>query len=331
MTPAAVRLQRLAAAVVLALLLPWSATLAAGEDEDTAGPERFAARFDTAWRLVRDRYWDLSAMEVDWQEARQRFEPRALAAEDEAAFYDVLEEMFEAIGDEHTVFVPPKRVDEIRAQYGGLPCVGVFSRAAAQASPVAEGESAGGVRWALGPDAIGTVEVADLASAGVAQGVRRAVTTLAERDAVGLILDLRGNPGGRLVTMMQVAGVFEGGFLWRVMTDWTLPLPYPALGATVTDLPLAVLTDGNVNSAAEGLAGALQRTGRAVTVGEATAGNVEAVLPFCLRDGSQAWIATGVLAPLGAPSWEGDGVVPDVRVPADEAPAAARRWLLEKR
>lgn len=294
-----------------------------------APPEDAAARFDAAWRLVWERYWDLDRLEVDWQQVRERFRPRALAADDEEAFYGVLESMYEAIGDRHSVFVPPRRVAEIREQYGDLPCVGVFSRSMAD-PPAARGEEAGGVSWWLDGDGVGTVEVADLASAGVAAGVRSAVGALERRGARGLVLDLRGNPGGRLVSMMQVTGVFQGGFLWRVLTDWTLPLPYPALGGRATDLPLAVLIDGKVNSAAEGLAGALRRSGRAVTVGERTAGNVEAVLPFCLRDGSQAWIATGVLAPIGAPSWEGEGVRPDLPVPAGEAPKAAKRWLLEQ-
>ncbi|MEJ2289077.1 MAG: S41 family peptidase [Deinococcales bacterium] len=126
--------------------------------------------------------------------------------------------------------------------------------------------------------------------------------------------------------MMQVAGVFTRGFLWRVVTRWALPLPYPAIGPAATHLPLAVLVDGHVNSAAEGLAGALQLHGRATLVGATTAGNVEAVLPFCLADGSQAWIATGVLAPIGGPTWEGRGVVPDVAVPpADALDVAVRR------
>jgi len=119
-----------------------------------------------------------------------------------------------------------------------------------------------------------------------------------------------------LVTMMQVAGIFTSGFLWRAVMSWTLPLPYPAIGQIATELPLALLIDGDVNSAAEGLAGALQARGRATLFGSTTAGNVEAVLPFCLRDGSQAWIATGVLAPLLGATWEGRGVEPDVVVAA---------------
>ena len=127
--------------------------------------------------------------------------------------------------------------------------------------------------------------------------------------------------------MMQVAGVFTRGLLWRAITRWSLPLPYPALGSPATDLPLAVLVDGDVHSAAEGLAGALQAQGRARVVGATTAGNVEAVLPFCLRDGGQAWIATGVLAPIRGPTWEGRGVVPDLEVDPTTAATAARAAL----
>jgi carboxyl-terminal processing protease len=177
------------------------------------------------------------------------------------------------------------------------------------------------------PDRMGYIELPDLASDGVAGAVRDAVVALQRGGAHALVLDLRGNPGGRLVTMMQVAGIFTSGFLWRTVTRWTLPLPYPAVGTVATDLPLAVLIDGEVNSAAEGLAGALQARGRATVVGERSAGNVEAVLPFCLRDGSQAWIATGVLAPISGPTWEGRGVVPDVEVAPDQALEAAVKVL----
>ena len=157
--------------------------------------------------------------------------------------------------------------------------------------------------------------------------MRQAVKTLTREGAQSFVLDLRGNPGGRLVEMMQTAGVFTNGFLWRTVTKWALPLPYPAIGATETELPLAVLIDKNVNSAAEGLAGALQGKGRATIVGETSAGNVEAVLPFCLRDGSQAWIAAGVLAPIGGPTWEGRGVVPDIATSSADALDAAVKFL----
>lgn len=285
----------------------------------TFAQQGFEARFDQAWRLVAERYWRIERLPVDWDAVREAYRPRALAATDEDAFYDVLTEMYDELGDDHSVFVSPARVAEIRAAYGDLPCLGVFGQTGAASSS--------GVSSELLKRTVGYIGLPDLASPGVAAAVRAAVRSLDAAGAQSFVLDLRGNPGGRLVEMMQVAGIFTDGFLWRTLTDWTLPLPYPALGATETTAPLVVLTDGRVNSAAEGLAGALQRTGRAIVIGERTAGNVEAVLPFCLRDGSQAWIATGVLAPIGAPTWEGRGVVPDIQAESDSALDRAVAYL----
>lgn len=303
-------------------------------------------RFESAWRLVDERYWDLDALAVDWQEVGDRYRARMSEVEDEEGLFDLLEEMYEEIGDDHSVFVRPSRVDEIRRLYGDLPCLAVFD---AQAATGAYRSGTAGLALApedlttdeigvvafgmtdAGGAAVGYVRLPDLATDGVASAVRQAVTRLQRQGAEALVLDLRGNPGGRLVTMMQVAGVFTRGFLWRAVLSWSLPVPYPAFGEPATDLPLYLLVDGGVNSAAEGLAGALQDNGRAVVVGARTAGNVEAVLPFCLRDGSQAWIATGVLAPLLGATWEGRGVEPDVVVPPDDAIDAALRLVGEDR
>lgn len=290
----------------------------------------YTNRFDTAWRLVAERYWNLADLQVDWDEVRAEFEPAALAAEDDAAFYKVLEKMYDEIGDHHSVFVPPQKVADIRSQYGDLPCLGVFARAGLGHTASAQIEAVkrlGHVEFELLDGSVGYIRLPDLASDNVAGNVRQAVKRLVQEGAQSFILDIRGNPGGRLVEMMGTAGIFTGGFLWRTVTRWTLPLPYPALGATETDLPLVILIDKDVNSAAEGLAGALQGKGRAIVIGETSAGNVEAVLPFCLRDGSQAWIAAGVLAPIGGPTWEGQGVVPDVATSSEGALDAAVKYL----
>lgn len=277
----------------------------------------YGRRFDVVWNLVAERYWDPDYGGADWGALRREYRPQVVAAPSERAFYGVLERLYDHLGDDHSVFVPPAKVARIRRLYGDLPCLGVFGSAQRD-------RQLGGVRYRLA-GGVGVVTLPDLATVGVAGDLREAVRRLDAGGAEAFVLDLRGNPGGRLVEMMGAAGVFTRGFLWRTLTRWTLPLPYPALGGVVTDKPLAVLIDRNVNSAAEGLAGALQSSGRARVFGERSAGNVEAVLPFCLRDGSQAWIATGVLAPLGGATWEGRGVVPDEET--GRAMKAALRYL----
>ena len=280
----------------------------------------YAERFDTAWRLVNERYWNLEGLGVDWQAQRDTYEPLALAAGSDTDFYQVLTDMYAELGDDHSVFVPPERVAEIRDSYGDLPCLGVFSQA--------DLNQAGNVSYELRGE-VGYIKVPDLASNRVGANLRSAVGKLESAGASSLVLDLRGNPGGRLVEMMQAAGIFTSGFLWRTVTNWTLPIPYPALGSPETELPLVVLIDSGVNSAAEGLAGALQQRDRATIIGETSAGNVEAVLPFCLRDGSQAWIATGVLAPIGAATWEGAGVIPDIETSSEDALKEALNFLAQ--
>lgn len=283
-----------------------------------------AERVDVVWRLVEERYWDLSTVPVAWDEVRGRYLDLARDARSAADVDALLVAMVDELADEHSRYVPTDEVRRVRDAFGDLPCVGVFSQASGPSG------REGPVSWRL-EDGLGIVDVDDLARAGTAAGVRRAVERLEAAGADALALDLRGNPGGRLIEMMQVAGVFVRGLLWRVATSWSFPLPYPAIGTPASDLPLAVLVDASVASAAEGLAGALQTSGRATVIGETTSGNVEAVLPFCLRDGSQVWLATGVLAPLAGPTWEGRGVAPDIDVPAARAVRAAREALIPAR
>ena len=305
-----------------ALTLVFGLTLVTAARAQPNGP--YGERFDVAWGLVAERYWDAAYGGLDWRALKREYRPRAVAARSDRAFYGVLERLYSRLGDEHSVFVPPAKVARIRRLYGDLPCLGVFGSQVGSQAAGGDTERLGGVRYRL-DGSVGVVTVPDLATIGIAGDLRGSVRRLGERGAEAFVLDLRGNPGGRLVEMMGTAGVFTRGFLWRTLTRWTLPLPYPALGAVETEKPLAVLIDKDVHSAAEGLAGALQSSGRARVFGEKSAGNVEAVLPFCLRDGSQAWIATGVLAPLRGATWEGRGVVPDERT--DRALGAALTYL----
>jgi carboxyl-terminal processing protease len=326
------RVVGLVAAAILSTHLVWAQ---AEPPPFVAATERRAAddpRFDVAWRLVAERYWDLSQLAIDWDAARSEYGTRPAA--DAEAVDAVLAAMYEAIGDDHSRYLSAAQVAEERERFGDLPCIAVFGQGGrgdgVPGDAPASLRQAGPVRFGTWPDGVGYLRLDDLVQPGTAEGAREAVLALERRGVRALVLDLRGNPGGRMVTMMQVAGVFTRGFLWRALTRWSLPLPYPALGAPATSLPLGILVDEDVHSAAEGLAGALQGQGRAIVIGATTAGNVEAVLPFCLRDGAQAWIATGVLAPIGGPTWEGRGVVPDVAAPSGEAAAAARRALLAR-
>ena len=91
----------------------------------------------------------------------------------------------------------------------------------------------------------------------------------------GVILDLRGNPGGLLDQAVQAADFFMPSDV-IVQTRGRHPLSNQSYEASPGDtgetLPLVVLVDGRSASAAEILAGALEDSGQAVIIGTNTYG-----------------------------------------------------------
>ena len=101
--------------------------------------------------------------------------------------------------------------------------------------------------------------------------------TLLESGVESLVIDLRGNPGGHVQTVINIAGMFLGDRqvvirevsrldTLRHLTSGSGSLANPAR------LPIAVAVDGLSASAAEALALALRHHGRATVVGTATYG-----------------------------------------------------------
>jgi carboxyl-terminal processing protease len=90
----------------------------------------------------------------------------------------------------------------------------------------------------------------------------------------GVVLDLRGNPGGLFGSAVQVAQLFlaEGVICYTHSLFQKYNQPYRAGNMNPYRLPLVVLIDGDTASAAEVLAGALKDQRRAVVIGETTFG-----------------------------------------------------------
>jgi carboxyl-terminal processing protease len=121
-----------------------------------------------------------------------------------------------------------------------------------------------------------------------ARSVEDAVLKLrreAGRSLHGLVLDLRGNPGGLLDQSVSVADLFitRGPIL---TTRGRHPASRQYYNSTPDDvangLPIVVLVNGGSASAAEIVAAALQDSGRAVIVGSTSygKGTVQSVLPL---------------------------------------------------
>jgi carboxyl-terminal processing protease len=103
----------------------------------------------------------------------------------------------------------------------------------------------------------------------------------------GLVLDLRGNPGGLLQQAVEVAGHFlaKGQLIVYHYGRSSPPRRYYASnGNGRDDYPMVVLIDGNTASAAEIVTGALQDHDRALVVGEPSFGKGLVQTVFSLHD-----------------------------------------------
>jgi carboxyl-terminal processing protease len=137
-----------------------------------------------------------------------------------------------------------------------------------------------------------------------------------DRDAKGLILDLRGNPGGYLNVAVEVASQFvdKGPILIERFKDGR-EQPYNAIsGGLAIDIPLVVLVDGGSASASEIVAGAIQDTERAILIGTKTLGKGSVQLVHTLSDDSQLRVTVARWFTPNGRAIHGEGLEPDIEI-----------------
>ena len=166
--------------------------------------------------------------------------------------------------------------------------------------------------------------------------LRVAVQRLADEsagDLLGLIVDLRNNPGGVLGASVDVADAFldEGLIVYTEGREAKAELRFMADDGDILDgAPLVVLINRGSASAAEVVAGALQDHGRAILVGTTSygKGSVQSVLEL---EGMRAIKLTTAryYTPSGR-SIQASGINPDITVPDgnSDSPAAYDALLL---
>jgi carboxyl-terminal processing protease len=140
-----------------------------------------------------------------------------------------------------------------------------------------------------------------------------------------IILDLRGNPGGRLLEADAVLSCFlPRDLAWATRTPRSgrAIVLKTAGGCGGLDAPagndVAVLVDANSRSAAELTPAALQEAGRAVVVGEQTAGAVLISQDTRLPDGGRLSLSRSDFVTAGGVRLEKRGVIPDLTAPVRE-------------
>jgi carboxyl-terminal processing protease len=160
--------------------------------------------------------------------------------------------------------------------------------------------------------------------------VKQFDTTAQTRRLRGIVLDLRGDPGGLLDEGVSTAAVFlDGGVVTTFTRRNAPPLTLYAKPGGDTRTPLAVLVDGGTASAAEVVAGALQDRNRAVVVGSRTFGKGSVQEPKELSDGSAIEFTVGSYSTPSGRSLDGVGITPDVVVAQGVSASVAEQQAIE--
>jgi carboxyl-terminal processing protease len=145
------------------------------------------------------------------------------------------------------------------------------------------------------------------------------------RNASGIVIDLRGNPGGLAAMLMGISGHFvkERKALGTMKTrDTELrfnanPRLVNAAGERVEPFagPVAILVDAMSGSASECFTGGMQGIGRARVFGQTSMGQALPALFNKLPNGDVLIHAYGDFVAADGTRLEGRGVIPDVPVP----------------
>ncbi len=146
--------------------------------------------------------------------------------------------------------------------------------------------------------------------------LEEALQELLDEDPVGIVLDLRQNPGGWLDQAIEVADLFLGDDLVAVerFSDGSEREFRAHGGDLAEDIPLVVLVNDGSASASEIVAGALQDQGRAVLVGTPTFGKGSVQRPFELSDGSELRVTIALWFTPDDQRIQGYGLEPDIEV-----------------
>lgn len=157
-------------------------------------------------------------------------------------------------------------------------------------------------------------------SSHAAEQMHRAIENLSAQKADAFVLDLRGNPGGLLYASIDIARMWmEKGSIVRTVNRVGHNEEMSANRTALTNLPLAVLVDGNSASASEILSGALKDNGRATIIGDQTFGKALVQSVHSLSDGSGLAVTIAHYYTPNGTDISQKGITPDIKVEISDA------------
>jgi carboxyl-terminal processing protease len=174
------------------------------------------------------------------------------------------------------------------------------------------------VAWQMLPDApLAHISILNFGQNADEQ-LREALAQMRQEGAKGLILDVRGNPGGLKEQAVEVTSEFlkpgQTVFIEKDAHGKMTPVPVKPEPGVAQEIPLCLLINQGTASSAEILAGALQDYERGKLIGERTFGTGTVLGQYNLSDGSALLLAiVQWLTPKEREIWH-KGITPDITV-----------------
>jgi carboxyl-terminal processing protease len=161
---------------------------------------------------------------------------------------------------------------------------------------------------------VGYIRLSEFSSHSSEQ-MQKAIKDLNSKQVNAFVLDMRGNPGGLLQASVEIARMWlDNGTIVKTVDRKGGNEDFRAVQGALTQLPMAVLVDGNSASASEILAGALKDNRRAQIVGAQTFGKALVQSVHSLSDGSGMAVTVAHYYTPNGTDIGHKGVTPDVKV-----------------
>lgn len=156
-----------------------------------------------------------------------------------------------------------------------------------------------------------------------------ALKELQNKGAKKLIIDVRNNPGGELMSVCKVLDSLlpEGPVIRTVDRDGNEEVVYTS-DAAETDMPMAVIVNGNTASAGELFTAALMDYDKAVSVGTTTFGKGSMQTIRSFTDGTGLKYTYRYYCPPYSDNYDGVGITPDIPAELSEAAASKNIYTL---
>lgn len=311
---------------LFALSMPaLAATDSARTDNPGSGETNAREYLDAALSTIADNAY--YAERVDWSTFRPELKQLAAGATRPEETHPAIRRALQALGDNHSHFVPRSRREKLASGPG----------------PGPDTDASNGIR----AETLGRVGYLSVPGFAFTNAERGAAFTKALRDHLdaqaaagvcGWIIDLRQNTGGNMYPMIQGLSGLLGGETLGYFVRREVRTPWSARRFGVSDVDLHELEGGTAAPVAvlqgrrtlsSGEATLLSFIGRANTrrFGEASGGLSTANRMFPLKDGAALVLTTSVMADRTGQVYGGP-VEPDVQIwDVSRTDIVARQWV----